>query len=84
MHIIQAPLLSFNDFFRLDYSDRVHLVLATIDAEKLLRAIDGDSPAGPNGYPARVLWSALMAGVVYRIPTVAELIRNRGATLTCE
>ncbi len=76
MHIIQAPLVSFNDFFRLDYSDRLHLVLATINAEKLLRAIDGDSPAGPNGYPARVLWSALLAGVVYRLPSVAELIRN--------
>ncbi len=79
MHIIQAPLLSFNDFFQLDYSDRLHLVLATIDAEKLLRAIDGHSPAGPNGYPARVLWSALIAGVVYRIPSVAELIRNLGS-----
>lgn len=76
MHIIQAPLLSFNDFFQLDYSDRLRLVLETIDAEKLLRAIDGGSTAGANGYPARVLWSALIAGVVYRIPTVAELIRN--------
>lgn len=79
MHIIQAPLLSFNDFFRMDYSDRLHLVLATIDAEKLLRAIDGDSPLGPNGYPARVLWSSLIAGVVYRIPTIAELMRNLGS-----
>ena len=76
MHIIQPPLLSFNDFFKLDHSDRLHLVLVTIDAEKLLRALDGDSPAGPQGYPARVLWSSLIAGVVYRIPTIAELIRN--------
>lgn len=76
MHIIQAPLLSLNEFFKLDYSNRLHLVLETIDAEKLLWAIDRRSTAGPNGYPARVLWSALIAGVVYRIPTVAELIRN--------
>lgn len=79
MHIIQAPLLSFNDFFQLDYSDRLYLVLTTIDAEKLLWAIDADSPAGPDGYPARVVWSALIAGVVYRIPSVAELIRNLGS-----
>ena len=83
MHIMQPPLLSFNDFFKLDYSDRLHLVLVSIDAERLLRALDGDSPqlpgagsAGPQGYPARVLWSSLIAGVVYRIPTIAELIRN--------
>lgn len=76
MHIIQPPLLSFNDFFELDQSDRVHLVLETINAEKLLVALDGDSPAGPNGYPARALWSALVAGVVYRIPAIAELIRH--------
>lgn len=76
MYIIQPPLLSFNEFFQLDSSDRLHLVLETIDAEKLLWAIDADSSAGPKGYPARVLWSALIAGVVYRHPTIAELIRN--------
>lgn len=76
MHIIQPPLLSFNDFFQLDYSDRLHLVLETINAEKLLLTIEAETPAGRNGYPARALWSALIAGVVYRIPSIAELIRN--------
>jgi len=78
MHIIQPPLLSFNDFFQLDHSDRLHLVLETINAERLLSALEADSPAGRAGYPARALWSALIAGVVYRIPTIAELIRNLG------
>lgn len=99
MRIIQDPLLSFNDLFKLDHSERLHLVLETIDAEKLLWAIDGDSPqfpqfpqfpgagsgagsARPNGYPARVLWSALIAGVVYRVPSVAELVRNLGQPLS--
>ena len=76
MHIIQAPLLSFNEFFKLDSSDRLVLVLESIDAEKLLMALEADSPAGPRGYPARVLWSVLIAGVVQRIPTVAEIIRH--------
>jgi len=76
MHIIQPPLISINDFFKLDRSDRLHLVLETIDAEKLLMAIEADTPAGPRGYPARALWSALIAGVVHRLPTIAELIRN--------
>ena len=76
MHSIQPPLLPFNDFFKLDRSDRLVLVLEAINAEKLMRATEEDSPAGPKGYPARVLWSCLMTGVVYRIPTVAELIRH--------
>lgn len=76
MYIIQPPLLSFNDFFKLDRSDRLHLVLETINAEKLLLAIEGDTPSGPKGYPARALWSALIAGVVHRFPTIAELIRH--------
>lgn len=76
LHIIQPILLSFNDFFKLEHSGRLRLVLETINAEKLLLALEADSPAGPKGYPARALWSALIAGVVYRIPTIAELIRN--------
>lgn len=76
MHSIQPPLLSFNDFFKLDRTDRLVLVLEAINAEKLLRAIEAESPGGRRGYPARVLWSALIAGVVYRISTIAELIRH--------
>ncbi|MDP2727079.1 MAG: transposase, partial [Dehalococcoidia bacterium] len=76
MHIIQAPLLSLNEFFTLDHSDRLYMVLETIDAERLLVATASGSPLGPKGYPARVLWSALIAGVVYRLPTIAELIRH--------
>ena len=76
MHILQQPLLDFNDFFTLDQSDRLILVLQTINAEPLLLALDHSSDLGRDGYPARLLWSALIAGVVYRIPSVAELRRN--------
>ena len=76
MYIVQQPLLDFNEFFALDHSDRLVLVLQTINAERLLRVLDGDDALGPTGYPARLLWSALIAGVVYRLPSVAELRRN--------
>jgi len=76
MYSVQRPLLDFNEFFALDESDRLVLVLQTINAERLLRALDGPHDAGPSGYPARVLWSALIAGVVYRLPAVAELCRH--------
>ncbi|MBI4334734.1 MAG: transposase, partial [Chloroflexi bacterium] len=69
-------LMDFNQFFTLDGSDRLVLVLETINAERLLRTLDGESPLGPNGYPSRVLWSALIAGVVYRLPSAAELRRQ--------
>lgn len=76
MLIVQPPILDFNEFFSLDESDRLTLVLTTIDAERLLRALGAGGTAGRTGYPARVLWSALIAGVVYRLPSVAELRRH--------
>jgi transposase, IS5 family len=76
MHSLQRPLLDFNEFFALDESDRLVLVLQTLNAEHLLRVLDGPHDAGPSGYPARVLWSALIAGVVYRFPGIAELCRH--------
>ncbi len=76
MFIVQRPILDFNEFFALDESDRLTLVLTTINAERLLRALDSGGLLGPTGYAARVLWSALVAGVVYRLPSVAELRRN--------
>ena len=76
MYILQRPLFDFNDFFALDESDRLVLTLKTINAEPLIRALQGKDDVGPTGFGARVLWSALIAGVVYRIPTVAELRRN--------
>lgn len=76
MYIIQRPLFDFNEFFALDESDRLVLVLDTINAEPLIRALQGADDVGRTGFDARVLWSAMIAGVVYRIPSVAELRRN--------
>ena len=76
MYIVQQPLLNFNDFFKLDESDRLTTVLETIDAEHLLRVLDWRECAGRTGFPARLLWDALIAGIVYSVPSVAELRRN--------
>lgn len=76
MHILQQPLFDFNEFFVLDESDRLVLVLKTIDAEHLIHVLQGENDVGRTGFHARVLWAALIAGVVYRIPSVAELRRN--------
>jgi len=76
MHILQQPLFDFNEFFALDESDRLVLVLQTINTEPLLRVLQGKDDIGRTGYHARVLWAALIAGVVYRTPSVAELRRH--------
>ncbi len=39
MHILQPPLLSYNEFFHLDEHARLHLVLEAINAEALLRVL---------------------------------------------
>jgi transposase len=76
MHILQQPLFDFNEFFALDESDRLVLVLQTINAERLLHILQGRNDVGRTGYHARVLWAALIAGVIYRIPSIAELRRH--------
>jgi len=76
MHSVQQPIFDFNEYFALEQSDRLLLVLQTINAERLLHAIDGGLDLGRAGFPARLLWSALIAGVVYRVPSVAELRRH--------
>ncbi len=76
MHILQQPLLDFNEFFALDESDRLVLILQTINAEPLLYVLQGEDDLGRTGYQPRILWAALIAGVVYRIPSVAELRRH--------
>lgn len=76
MHSVQPPLLPFNEFLRLDHSDRLLVVLEALDAESLLRALTRGPRQGRRGHSPRVLWAALIAGVVYGIPTVAELRRH--------
>jgi IS5 family transposase len=76
MHILQPPLLGYNEFFHLDEQDRLHLVLEAIDAEALLKAMDDERQLGNVQYSAHSLWSCLIAGVVYQIPEVAELRRH--------
>lgn len=53
-------------------------MLQALPAEALLRAVEGDPAPGRRGYPARVLWACLVAGIVYQIPTIAELRRHLG------
>jgi hypothetical protein len=87
MHIIQPSLFSLEDFLKLDKSDRLVLVLETLNAEKLLQMLEREHWVGRKGYSVRGMWSGLIAGVVYNYPTIADLVRqlemNPGLRLIC-
>jgi len=76
MHSVQVPLLPFNDFLRLDRHDRLLAVLQALPAEPLLHVLEAQHTQGRGGYAPRVLWACLVAGIVYHIPTIAELRRH--------
>lgn len=87
MYIIQPTLFNFDDFLKLDRSDRLVLVLGTLNAERLLRKLEEEHWVGRKGYSVRGMWSSLIAGVVYRYPTIAEVVRqlemNPGLRFIC-
>jgi len=60
----------------LDRHDRLLTVLQALPAEPLLRSLEAPHVVGRSGYPARVLWACLVAGVLYQIPSIAELRRH--------
>lgn len=87
MYIIQPTLFNFDEYLKLDHSDRLVLVLDTLNAEKLLRILEEEHWVGRKGYSVRGMWSALIAGVVYRYPSIADLVRqlnmNPGLRFIC-
>jgi len=76
MHSVQVPLLPFNEFLRLDRHERLLRVLDALPAEPLLHALEREHLRPGSGYSPRVLWACLFAGIVYQIPTIAELRRH--------
>jgi len=77
MYNLQAPLFEFETFIQLDATNRLRLVLETLDVETFLVRLDARHRwVGRRGYGARTLWACLLAGVIYRIPTMAELRRH--------
>jgi len=77
MYSVQSPLFDLNTFIQLDATNRLRLVLDTLNIEAFLQHLDGRHRwVGRRGYGARTLWACLIAGIVYTIPTIAELRRH--------
>lgn len=77
MYSVQSALFDFETFVELDATNRLRLVLETLNVEAFLSGLDGRHRwVGRRGYGARTLWACLLAGIVYTIPTIAELRRH--------
>ena len=75
MHIIQSPLFDFEEFIKIKGNDRLTIVLESLPAEKLMVVLEREHWTGRKGYPARGMWSALIAGILYQCDSIAETIR---------
>jgi len=75
MHIIQAPLFDFEEFITVKNNDRLSIVLEALPSEKLIIALENEHWTGRKGNPARGMWSALIAGVLNRCDSIADVIR---------
>ncbi len=87
MHIIQAPLFDFELFIAAKRPDRLVMVLEAIPAEKLLAVLERERWTGRKGHSIRGMWSALIAGLLHRCTSVAQvarlLERDREVRLIC-
>jgi IS5 family transposase len=75
MHIIQSPLFDFEAFIGKRSNDRLVTVLEVLPAEGLISAIEKEHWTGRKGYSARGMWSALIAGVLRRAHSLADVVR---------
>ncbi len=75
MHIIQPPLFDFEAFIADESKDRLVVVLEALNAEKLIGTLERERWTGRKGYPVRGMWSALIAGLLYQCPSIAEVVR---------
>jgi len=75
MHIIQSPLFDLEAFITSRENDRLVMVLAALPAEKLLIELEREHWTGRKGHSVRGMWSALVAGLLCRCDSVADILR---------
>ena len=75
MHIIQSPLFDFDSFIKKKGNDRLVVILEALPAERLLSVLENEHWTGRKGYPARGMWSAIIAGVLNQANSLSDVIR---------
>ena len=69
-------LFSWDDVNVLPDLQRLDFVLSCLPDEAVIAALEARRGRGRNDYPVAALWRALVAGVVFRHPSVAALVRE--------
>ncbi len=75
MHIIQSPLFDFDTFIARKSNDRLIIVLEALPAEGLISVLEKEHWTGRKGYSVRGMWSALIAGLLRRANSLADVVR---------
>lgn len=87
MAIIQQSLFSWQAVESSSEIVRFHLVLETINDERLMRVLEAERKGRRNDNPARAMWNSLIAMLVFRHPSIealrAELMRNGELRQVC-
>jgi len=76
MYQIQPVLFDWKEWDELDSSNQLVEVLKALDAEELLEILASERKGKRDDYPIRGMWYGLVSGIVYQIPTIAELVRE--------
>ncbi len=87
MRIIQPALFDFEAFISEKSDDRLMVVLEALPSEKLIATLERERWTGRKGHPIRGMWSAMIAGVLARCETLADvprlLKRDKDARTIC-
>lgn len=74
--IPQGRLFGWQEVENLGDLERLNLVVRTMPDEPLMRALERARGRGRDDYPVRVMWNAVLAGVVFQHVSVESLRRE--------
>lgn len=74
--IAQKRLFGWKEIEDLGDLERLDLVLKYLPDEELMVVLEGERDKGRDKYPVRVVWSSILAGVLYEDKSVQSLRRE--------
>ena len=85
--IAQGRLFGWQEIENLGDLQRLAMVVGTMPDEALMRTLERERGKGRDDYPVRVMWNAVLAGVVFQHVSVEslrrELLRNAQLRQLC-
>jgi hypothetical protein len=74
--VIHSCLFRWNDFEARTDMERLSLVLANLQDERIVQYLEVMRGNGRDDYPIRPMWNAVIAGIVFQHLSLASLIRE--------